>query len=280
MRALEAWQRVSRSEWILSVIRVGFSLLWDSSPAPLARRPPPFRLPASPVSAEALDTAVAQMVQSDAVEVVLGHSPGFYCRLFPVPKSTGGFRPVLDLSALNHFLRRVRFRMETPASFRAALRPGDFVTSIDLCDAYFHILIHPSHRKWLRFVWRDQVFQFRALPFGLSLSPWVFTMVVREFCALVRGQGIRLRSYLDDWAILANSAAVCSQQTQQTLAVASMLSFSVNLSESSLLPSQGFLFLGMEFDTVAWSVRPVARRIDQFLRVLRSCHLAHSRPES
>lgn len=31
------------------------------------------------------------------------------------------------------------------------LQKGDFMTSVDLKDAYFHIPIHPAHRKYLRF---------------------------------------------------------------------------------------------------------------------------------
>ena len=91
-----------------------------------------------------------------------------------VPKVTGGWRPVLDLSPLNRFLRRVSFRMETPTSVREAVFHNDWAASLDLTDAYFHVLTHQRFRKWLHFMWSHQVFQFRALPFGLSLSSWLF----------------------------------------------------------------------------------------------------------
>ena len=58
------------------------------------------------------------------------------------------------------------------ASSREAVRPGDWGASLDLTDAYFQIPFAKADRKWLRFVWEDQKFQFRALPFGLSLAPW------------------------------------------------------------------------------------------------------------
>ena len=38
--------------------------------------------------------------------------------------------------------------------------PGEWVTSIDLLDAYLHIPIHPNSRKYLRFCYTSQVFQF------------------------------------------------------------------------------------------------------------------------
>ncbi|KAK7113991.1 hypothetical protein V1264_000131 [Littorina saxatilis] len=160
--------------------------------------------------------------------------------------------------------------METPASVRDSLRPGDWVTSIDLTDAYFHILMHPTDRKWLRFRWGDQIYQFRALPFGLSLAPWIFTMVVRQVCALVRSQGIRLRAYLDDWLIMNQSQSGCSQDTLTVLRESNWLGFSINRVKSELAPSQTFTYLGMSFDTVAWTVQPSQRRVDKLQAQIRS----------
>ncbi|KAK7105419.1 hypothetical protein V1264_016802 [Littorina saxatilis] len=160
--------------------------------------------------------------------------------------------------------------METPASVRDSLRPGDWVTSIDLTDAYFHILMHPADRKWLRFRWGDQIYQFRALPFGLSLAPWIFTMVVRQVCALVRSQGIRLRAYLDDWLIMNQSQSGCSQDTLTVLRESNSLGFSINRVKSELTPSQTFTYLGMSFDTVAWTVQPSQRRVDKLQAQIRS----------
>ena len=61
--------------------------------------------------------------------------------------------------------------METPESIRASLIPGEWVSSIDLSDAYLHIPINPNSRKYLRFCHRSQVFQFTSLPFGLATAP-------------------------------------------------------------------------------------------------------------
>ena len=211
------------------------------------------------------------MLTKRAIELVLNPaSPGYYCRLFTVPKRTGGFRPVLDLSPLNRFLARKRFKMETPRSFRDSLRPGDWVTSLDLTDAYFHVLIHPRDRKWLRFRWEDRIFQFRALPFGLALSPWVFTKVVREICSLVHRDGIRMRAYLDDWAIQAQSQEAALSHTETVLRHTEALGFNVNLKKSDLVPSQQFRYLGLLFDTVDWSVRPSADRIDRLQSSIRA----------
>ena len=55
---------------------------------------------------------------SEAVEKVrVQSSLGFYNRLFIVPKPNKKWRPILDLSALNRFLKVKTFKMETPESF-------------------------------------------------------------------------------------------------------------------------------------------------------------------
>ena len=76
--------------------------------------------------------------------------------------------------------------------------------------------------------------------------------------------------YLDDWLILADSRQKCSTCSQFLLHLASRLGFMPNLAKSELVPSQSFAFLGMHFDTVAWSVRPVSSRLDKLSSPLSS----------
>ena len=101
-------------------------------------------------------------------------TPGFYSHLFVVPKKTGGFRPVIDLKALNQFITCRTFRMETPRSIRDQLRQGEWTTSIDLADAYLHIPIDLAFQPFLRIAVQGQVWQFQAMPFGLNIAPRTF----------------------------------------------------------------------------------------------------------
>lgn len=47
---------------------------------------------------------------------------------------------------------------------------GWFLSSFIQKVAYFHVPIVPHHRKVLRFSFKNQVYQFMVLPFGLSLA--------------------------------------------------------------------------------------------------------------
>ena len=95
-----------------------------------------------------------------AIEVVRTPSPGFCSRLFLVPKAGGAWRPIIDLSALNTHIQCPSFKMETNGSLLKALQKGQSITILDLKDAYFHILIHPSYRQYLRFWHEGMVWQF------------------------------------------------------------------------------------------------------------------------
>ena len=269
-RHLEAWIELPASDWAVGIIRSGYRLPWKAAKAPLSPFPISFPPPRDPEAIGVLSAEVRSLLEKGAIEAVSSPARGFYGRIFVVPKSSGGWRPVLDLSTLNGFLTDLRFRMETPSSVRASVHSCDWAVPMDLTDAYFHILIHPADRKFLRFVWMGQVFQYRALPFGLAPAPWLFTKITRELCRAVRGKGLRLRVYLDDWLLLAPSQDQCASQCRQVLELCSSLGFVLNREKSDLTPSQRFVYLGMAFDTVAWAVSPAPNRLSRLQLMLSS----------
>ncbi len=67
------------------------------------------------------------------------------------------------------------FRMITLKQILSQICPGDWFMLLDLKDVYFHILIAPHHRLFLRFPFEGVAYQYKVLPFGLSLAPRTFT---------------------------------------------------------------------------------------------------------
>ncbi len=87
-------------------------------------------------------------------------------------------------------------------------RSEDWFVTIDLEDAYFHFSILPIHRKFLRFAFGGEAYQYQVLPCGLALSPRTFTKCVDAALALFWLQGIHILNYIDHWLILALSEQV------------------------------------------------------------------------
>ena len=76
------------------------------------------------------------------------------------------------------------------------------MAKIDLKDAYFAVPISEPDRKYLRFRWKSQTYQFNCLPFGLSRAPWVFTKITKAVAAVLREMGMRLIIMYIDYIML------------------------------------------------------------------------------
>lgn len=91
------------------------------------------------------------------------------------------------------------------------LNHSDFLASLDLEDAYFHIPIHPKHRKFLRFCVAGTHYQFKVLPLGLQSAPRVFTKCLAPVAAFLWLRGVQIFPYLDDWLVKASSLLQVSE---------------------------------------------------------------------
>ncbi|KAI2644665.1 Transposon Ty3-G Gag-Pol polyprotein [Labeo rohita] len=162
------------SRWLLRTIRLGYAIQF-------ARRLPKFRGVLT-TSVQGPNTAVlrveiAVLLAKGAIETVPSAEmkKGFYSPYFIVPKKGGRLRPILDLRVLNRALLKLPFKMLTLKHILTCVRIQDWFVGIDLKDAYFHVSILPRHRPFLRFAFEGRAYQYKVLPFGLSLSPRVFT---------------------------------------------------------------------------------------------------------
>ncbi|KYM95321.1 hypothetical protein ALC62_14035, partial [Cyphomyrmex costatus] len=88
-------------------------------------------------------------------------------------------RFILNLKNLNTFIMAPHFKLESWKTAIRLLSPHNYLASIDLEDAYFLILVHREDRKFLRFRFRGQLFQFRVLSFGLASAPYIFTKILK-----------------------------------------------------------------------------------------------------
>ena len=147
----QSWRDRGAEPWVVEVLRVGYCLPFLSAP-PLSNVPIP--MPSySPTSimGAALEEVPLGLISKGAMELAPLPSPGFYNRLFVVWKTSGSWRPVIDLSHLNCFVDVSPFQMETIQS----VRQGDWMASIDLKEAYLQVPVHPASRHFLRFMFQD-----------------------------------------------------------------------------------------------------------------------------
>ena len=187
---VEQWEELTNNKWVLSIARKGFKI-------PFKPVPPLLIVPINLSQSSSL--LLREEIAVERVQNPGSHS--FYSWLFLVHKKNGKLGPVIDLSLLNHYIHKQHFKMETVKSVRQSVMYKDWAVSIDLTDAYLHVPIHPTSRKYLQFVYDHQVFQFTALPFGMSLSPWGFMKLMNVIATHLRLRAVSLFPYLDNWLI-------------------------------------------------------------------------------
>ena len=102
-------------------------------------------------------------------------SDQFLSSLFLGKKKDEGNRPVVNLKDLSRNIPYQHFKKEGLFLLKEVLLQGDKISKIDLKDAYFAILLSVKSRKYVRFQWKDLLYEFCCLCFGLSPAPLAFT---------------------------------------------------------------------------------------------------------
>ena len=192
---VEGWKRITNDPYVLSIVASGYRLGFTSPPL-LRHIPWEIRSPQDPKEVLGMQEQITIMLQKNAITEVPPDSPGFYSNVFLVRKATGGWRPVIDLKNLNAHIHAPHFRMFTTSSVLSSVEKGDYAFKIDLQDAYYHVPIHQSSRKYLRFAFENKVYQFRVLPSGLNTAPQVFTRLGHTVTAYLHRQGVSVIPYL------------------------------------------------------------------------------------
>ncbi|XDV14274.1 hypothetical protein PO909_002450 [Leuciscus waleckii] len=246
----------------LDVVSIGTGDTEDSSP-----QSPAWVLSTlvGPEQALVMEQEVETLLRKEAIERVPPPSreSGYYSQYFIVPKKDGGLRPILDLHLLNRTVGKLKFKILTLKQIVSQIRSEDWFVTIDLKDAYFHVSILPQHRKFLRFAFGGEAYQYRVLPFGLALSPRTFTKCMDAALVPLRLQGIRILNDIDDWLILAQSEQQAVRHRDVVLAVMEKCAFSITEYHFSRCgvgfedDAGTFVSCSYHFDPLSGETRPV-----------------------
>ncbi len=193
---------------------------------------------------------------------------GVYSPYFIVPKKGSGRRPILDLRVLNQALHELPFKMLMQKRIVKCIQPRDWFAAIDLKDAYFHVSILPHHRPFLWFAFEGRAWQYRVLPFRLSLFLRVFTKVAEGALAPLREVGNRILNCLEHGS--RTRTVVRSQGSGAT--APQPVGASGQLGKEQALPCAENLFsrcgvrLGEYDGTPHGRARPISAELPEFLQ--------------
>jgi hypothetical protein len=164
----------------------------------------------------------------------------------PGPKR---YRLVVDCRMLNSGLPDRTFKMETIKTALQLTEKNWWMFSWDLEQGYYQLKIHPNSRKWLGVYWKGKWLVFNVLPLGVSLSPWLFSKVMKQVLKVWRKKGIRVVGYIDDFLVMARTKEECLHHRLIIDTMMKQLGMRREPSKGHWEPTQQAKFLGLILDT-------------------------------
>ena len=110
-----------------------------------------------------LEQKIQNFLSLDILVESTHESTEFISPVFLREKKKGTFRMIVNLKELNRYNVYHHFKMDNILSCIHLMKPLCFMASIDLSDAYFSEPVHPSHHKYLKFLWKGRLYQSLAL---------------------------------------------------------------------------------------------------------------------
>ena len=192
---LEKWKELTTDNWILQTIS-GYHVEIDRTPI---QNFLPRQIKFSKYEHIKIQEELNRFLEGNIIEKVTDYVPGeFISNIFIRPKKNNKIRISLNLKHFNENIDPLHFKMETLQCAINSMRKDCYFGSVNLSESYYSIPVTKKHRKYFRFWFDNQKYEFTSLVMGLTTSPRVFTKVLKPVFAHLREKGYMSTAYIDD----------------------------------------------------------------------------------
>lgn len=191
--------------------------------------------------------------------------------IFTRPKKDNKVRIILNLKEFNKSVKYQHFKMDTLNVALKLVNKGSFMASVDLRDAYYSVPIRQEDQEFLKFYWNSRLFKYTVFPNGLACCPRLFTKLLKPVLAHLHGNGNTNTMFIDDTLLIADSAAECQQNIEETVTLFTELGFVIHPTKSQLHPSKEILYLGFVINSITMTVRLTDEKKDKLIALCNSC---------
>lgn len=167
-----------------------------------------------PAFKEVARKRIQELLQVGIIEELSeGMNRDFCSALLVVPKANGTVRLVVDLRGPNKCIVREPHHMPTFESITTKLHDARFFSTIDLTNAFNHVVLDEGSRHLTNFYSGDRFYRFTRLPFGLCNAPDVFQCALEQILKDCNNVII----YLDDILVFGSSQTEHDDSLQKVL---------------------------------------------------------------
>ncbi len=165
------------------------------------------------------------------------------------------YRPCLDLKRfINKLTDCEKIKYDDLTEAEQSILHGEFATSFDLENAYFHFNLSDKDKKLLNFSVIDEhgqviFFRFNVMVYGYNRASYIMTRFVRSLKFFIHDLGILFIIFLDDGKISALTFDECAYKTEVVIRIFQLAGFNISWQKSVLVPTQTLLFQGFVTDS-------------------------------
>ncbi len=243
------WEKLTSDKSILQAI-TGYNLEFGELGRPSHQFFAPFPYKLTCEERQCVTEEIQKLLEKRVIEPTCYEHGQFISNIFTRKKKDGGLRTILDLSLLNQYIDYKHFKMDTFESATNLVQPNCYMASLDLKDAYYSVPIAVECRKLLKFQWSNALYQYTALPNGLSSGPRIFTKILKPPFSRLRSMGHIIPGYIDDTLIIASSKEEAERSVQLTAQTLEKLGFLIHPTKSIFIPRQSIEYLGFNINSV------------------------------
>ena len=175
--------------------------------------------------------------------------------VFLRPKKDGTHRLILNLKRFNESVSYYHFKMDSLSTITKLVSQNCYMASVDMKDAYYSIPIRSSDRKFLRFIWEGELYEFTCLPNGLSCAPRIFTKILKPPLSTLQKQGHIAVAHLDDLYLQGQTYEKCVLNVIDTTVLLDKLGLVVHPEKSTFIPTQVLTILGFVINSVTMTIQ-------------------------
>ena len=190
--------------------------------------------------------------------------------VFTIPKKTGGVRLIHDLRKINEHLEAPHFSLQGCRDAAMVVRDSQWLCALDLKRGYQQVYMSRESRRYLGAQVGDKVVVSRVLPFGLSLSPYIFTRLTNWVAGVIRKKtGLKVAIYIDDFLL----GSQTKEEMERGLVVVQELfqELGVTLSEKKQISIEREVeFLGFLWSSEKKTIRLTKERRREYIRAVKN----------
>ena len=158
--------------------------------------------------------------------------------------------------------------MESLQNVLELIRPGVYMASVDLKDAFYLVPVHKNHQAYLTF-FVEEYLKFVCMPNRYGPAMRIFTKISKIQFSILREKGFLSVVYVDDSYLQGDDYEDCFSNVLNTIEILRSLGFTIHPEKSKFIPTQCITLLGFILNSVQMTITLTLEKKE---KILNLCH--------